>query len=191
MPFELLAGTTNVLRFPLERRVEPSLDLLCEIAPDSREVDLVAEAFDLNSPLGEMRREADLAMAEHILNNAPPEPGPRRRLVLDALLRPLVGHAVAACREAHQAAEKAQAASQRLATAEAEGGYWIPPLKDDAMVKANEAARLLIEAHIASEEAKGAARAIRIAKSGEEWSPFDLRAEEQALFFDEAVVGGS
>jgi hypothetical protein len=27
-------------------------------------------------------------------------------LVLDALLRPLVGHAVAACREAHQAASQ-------------------------------------------------------------------------------------
>jgi len=173
MRIELLPGTTNVVRFPLELRVEPSLDLLCEIAPDSREVELVAEAFDLGCPLGETRRDADLAMAEYILNNAPEEPGPRRRLAMDALLRPLVLHAVAACRQAHQAAE----------TAQAEGGYWIAPLKDYATAKTNEAARLLIEAHLASEEALGAARAIGMAKRGEEWRPFDLRAEEQALFF--------
>jgi len=188
MRIELLPGMTNVVRFPLELRVEPSLDLLCEIAPDSREVDLVAEAFDLGCTLGETRREADLAMAEHILNNAPEERGPRRRLALDALLRPLVVQAVAACRQAHQAAEKAQAATQRLVTAQSEGGYWITPLEEDASAKTNEAARLLIEAHLASEEALGAARAIGMAKRGEEWRPFDLGAEEQALFFGEEAA---
>jgi hypothetical protein len=44
----------------------------------------------------------------------------------------------------------------------------------------------LIEAHIASEEAQGAARAVSIAKRGEEWRPFNLRAEEEALFFGAA-----
>lgn len=188
MRIELLPGMTNVVRFPLELRVEPSLDLLCEIAPDSREVELVAEAFDLGCPLGETRRDADLAVAEYILNNAPEEPGPRRRLALDAILRPLVVQAVAACRQAHQAAEKAQAATQRLVMAQTEGGYWISPLKDDSTVKTNEAARLLIEAHLASEEAFGAARAVGMAKRGEEWQPFDLRAEEQAVFFGEEAA---
>ena len=83
MRIEFMPGMTNVVRFPLEVRVEPSLELLLDIAPDCREVDLVAEAFDLDRCLHEARGAADLAMAEHILNNVPPERGVRRRLALD------------------------------------------------------------------------------------------------------------
>ncbi len=87
MRIEFMPGMTNVVRFPLEVRVEPSLELLRDIAPDCREVDLVAEAFDLDRCLHEARGAADLAMAEHILNNVPPERGARRRLALDALFK--------------------------------------------------------------------------------------------------------
>jgi len=59
-------------------------------------------------------------------------------------------------------------------------------LKENATEKTNEAARRLIEAHIASEEAQGAARAVSIAKRGEEWRPFNLRAEEEASFLGAA-----
>jgi hypothetical protein len=188
MRVEWMPGMTNVVRFPLERRIEPSLDLLREIAPDRREVELVAESFDLDHRLGNTRHDADRAMAEHILNNVPPEPGPRRRLALDALLRPLIGQAVDACRRAHRAGEIARGANQRLVEAQTEGGYWTEALKDIAIVKTNQAAALLIEAHIASEEAQGAARAVSMAKRGEEWRPFDLRAEAQALFFGGPVA---
>jgi len=41
MRIEFMPGMTNVVRFPLEVRVEPSLELLLDIAPDCREVDLV------------------------------------------------------------------------------------------------------------------------------------------------------
>jgi hypothetical protein len=185
MRVEWMPGMTNVVRFPLEGRIEPSLDLLWEIAPDRREVELVAESFDLDHRLGGTRHEADRAMAEHILNNVPPEPGPRRRLALDALLRPLIGQAVDACRRAR---EIARGANQRLLVAQTEGGYWTEALKDIAIVKTNEAAALLIEAHIVSEEAQGAARAVSMAKRGEEWRPFDLHAEAQALFFGKPVA---
>ncbi len=183
MRIEFMPGMTNVVRFPLEVRVEPSLELLLDIAPDCREVDLVAEAFDLDRCLHEARGTADLAMAEHILNNVPPERGARRRLALDGLLQPLIGQAVDACRLAHRAGEVARRANQRLVEAQIEGGYWIDALKDIATEKSNEAARRLIAAHIASEEVQGAARAVSIAKRGEEWRPFNLRAEEEALFF--------
>jgi hypothetical protein len=158
---------------------------LREIAPDCREVDLVAEAFDLDCCPYDTRHEADRAMAEHILNNVPPEPGPRRRVELESLLRPLVARAVEACRQAQRAGEIAREANQRLLRAQTEGGYWIEPLKDSATAKTNEAARRLVEAYIASEEAQGAARAVAIAKRGEPWEPFDLRKEEQILFFGE------
>ncbi len=39
MRIEFMPGMTNVVRFPLEVRVEPSLELLLDIAPDCREVD--------------------------------------------------------------------------------------------------------------------------------------------------------
>ena len=45
MRVELVPGMTNVVRFPVEFRVKPSLDLLREIAPDSREVDQVVDAW--------------------------------------------------------------------------------------------------------------------------------------------------
>jgi hypothetical protein len=177
-----MPGAANVVRFPLESRVEPSVELLCAIAPDSREVDLVAEAFDLDL-IENVRHEADREMAEYILNNVMPEPGARRRAELDGLLRPLIARAVDWCRRAHRAVELARAAHEKLVRAQAEGGYWTEPLEESAAAKTNEAVRLLIEAHIASEEAQGAARAVAIAKSGEPWAPFDIRKEAQLLFF--------
>jgi hypothetical protein len=42
MRIEILAGTANVVRFPVERLVRPTLDLMREIAPDVREVLLIA-----------------------------------------------------------------------------------------------------------------------------------------------------
>jgi hypothetical protein len=96
MRIELMPKMTNVVRFPLESRVEPSIALLRAIAPDCREVELVAEAFDLARCLQETRHDADRAMAEHILNNVPPEPGPRRRVALDSLLHPVIVQAVKA-----------------------------------------------------------------------------------------------
>lgn len=36
MHIDSLPGTTNVVRFPVERRMSPTLDLLRGIAPDPR-----------------------------------------------------------------------------------------------------------------------------------------------------------
>ncbi len=41
----------------------------------------------------------------------------------------------------------------------------------------------MVEAHLRSEEAEGAHRAVRLALRGEVWAPFDLQAEAEALFF--------
>ena len=77
MRIEFMPGMTNVVRFPLEVRVEPSLELLLDIAPDCREVDWLREAFDLDRCLHEARGAADLAMAEHILEITRPRSGVR------------------------------------------------------------------------------------------------------------------
>jgi hypothetical protein len=70
-----------------------------------------------------------------------------------------ISKVVDACRLAHRAGEVARRANQRLVEAQIEGGYWIDALKDIATEKSNEAARRLIAAHIASEEAQGAVAA--------------------------------
>jgi hypothetical protein len=45
MRYETLSLGGNVIRFPVELRAKPSIDLLIDVAPDSREVELIAEAF--------------------------------------------------------------------------------------------------------------------------------------------------
>jgi hypothetical protein len=160
---------TNVIRFPIERRARATLELLREIAPDSHEAALVIDERNIDCCPYDVRQAADRAMAEHILNHAPREHGPDRRAVLQPLLEPVVRQAVEACREAHDAVIAATAAQDVLARARAEGGYWLSPLVARVKVCMREAALLLVAAHVAAEEAEGAARAIRLrspAKSG-------------------------
>src|SRR5271155_5608361 len=128
MRIEMALGMTNVIRFPVERRAKPTLDLLREIAPDPREVCQVMEAFDLERLPHELRPAADRAMAEHIAIHVPSERGEKRRVALQELLAPLVARAVEACRRADDAMGATAAAEERLVNAQAEGGYWIRPL---------------------------------------------------------------
>jgi len=183
MRIALMPGTANVVRFPVEQRAKPSLDLLYDIAPDSREVSLVAEAFGLEEAPLEIRHDADCEMAERIRICQWPETVPERNAALGELLKPLVERAVAACREAASAAVRSDDAAERFVNAQSRGGYWLLPLEDESTLRANEAARLLIEAHAASEAAFGAARAIRLAKAREAWRPFNLEEEANSLFF--------
>ncbi|MGD0108527.1 MAG: hypothetical protein ABSC06_31475 [Rhodopila sp.] len=68
MRIEMLPGMTNVVRFPVERRARPTLELLRDIAPDAREVLSIAEAFDLDIPGPDLRARVDQETAEHIVN---------------------------------------------------------------------------------------------------------------------------
>jgi hypothetical protein len=183
MPIELVPDLGNVVRFPVEQRARPTLDLLRAIAPDVREVLQVAESFAIDLPGPELRHDADERTAGHILNHVRPEPGPERRAMLQALLAPLVARAVEACRRAHDASVAATRATQLLITAQGEGGYWLLPLEEQATALCNEAAQLLVVAHVEAEAAEGAARAIGMAMRGEPWAPFSLRVEAEALFF--------
>ena len=117
MHTELLPGTTNVIRFPVERRASPTLDLLRGIAPDPREMMALAESFGLPQPDPRARHDEDEGTAEFIANHVVPEPGPARRKALDEMLAEALGAAVAACQAAHDAAVVADTARQvRAAT---------------------------------------------------------------------------
>ncbi|WP_076970455.1 hypothetical protein [Roseomonas mucosa] len=182
MRIELLPGLINVIRFPVERRARPTLDLLREIAPDSREVGNVAEAFGLNYPVVDLREASDASTAEYIREHVPSEPDEVRQAALQRVLAPLLTQAVAACRDAHDAAVAAGEAHQQLVLAQIEDGFGIEALGQRADALSERAAALLVQAHLCTEEAEGAARAVRIAVQGGTWAPADRNAEFAEAF---------
>ena len=184
MRYETLTPGGNVIRFPVELRAKPSIDLLSDIAPDSREADLIAEAFGFDGPDPEARSEADQAMAETIATTDLPTDPNARRAALNAMLKPIVERAIAACAEARQAALRSDEAGAKLANALMEGGYWVAPLEAAVDHWAVESARLQLAAHEAAQAAHGAARAIEMAKRGEAWRPANL---DEDLEFSVAV----
>jgi hypothetical protein len=181
MRYETLTLGGNVIRFPVELRAKPSIDLLVDVAPDSREVGLIAEAFGFEAPDPEGRAKADRAMAERIATMDLPLDREERRAALKAILMPFVDRAVAACAEARQASLRSDADNEKFAKAQMEGGYWLAPLKEAADYWAVEAARLQIVAHEAAQAAHGAARAIEFAKRGETWRPSSVNEDVDAL----------
>jgi hypothetical protein len=132
MRYETLTLGGNVIRFPVELRAKPSIDLLIDVAPDLREVELIAEAFGFDAPDPEGRAKADGAMADRIAAMDLPVDRQERWATLNAILKPLVDRAVAACAQARQAWLRSDADNEKFAKAQMEGGYWLAPLKEAA-----------------------------------------------------------
>src|SRR5271163_4750615 len=188
MRYETMSLGSNVIRFPVELRAKPSIDLLIKVAPDSREVELIAEAFGFEAPDPEGRAKADRAMAERIAAMDLPVDREERRAALKAILKPLVDRAVAACAQARQASLRSDAGNEKFVKAQIEGGYWLAPLKEIADYWAVEAARLQIVAHEAAQTAHGAGRAIEFAKRGEAWRPSNAEDDMNALIAAEKAL---
>jgi len=181
MRYETMSLGSNVIRFPVELRAKPSIDLLIEVAPDSREVELIAEAFGFDAPDPEGRSKADRGMAEAIAKLDLPADPKERRAALNAMLKPLVDRAVAACVAARQATLRSDEAGEKLASAQIEGGYWLKPLEEASDHWAVESARLQLAAYEAAQAAHGAGRAIEFAKRGEPWRPSNVDEDVDAL----------
>ncbi len=127
------------------------------------------------------RSKADCAMAETIAKTVLPADPKERRTALNAMLKPLVDRAVAACGEARQTALRSDEAGAKLAGAQIEGGYWLKPLEDAADHWAVESAWLQVTAYEAAQAAHGAGRAIEFAKRGESWRPSNIDEDVDAL----------
>ena len=66
MTYEVLDGTTNVVRFPIEERARPSIELMRDIRPDVRVLLANAETFGFEAPSPMLRSLADRETACHI-----------------------------------------------------------------------------------------------------------------------------
>ena len=155
------------------------MELLREIAPDVREVYLIAEAFGFDVPL-DLRERVDAETAQYIVDQFGGIGGVSLGL-LDEVLRPVLGRAAAACHAAHDAAVDAEQAREALRHAETAGGYWLDPLRERAEVLTFRAAELLVTAHVATEEAEGVARAVGMARRRAPWVPRNIQGETEEL----------
>ena len=169
---------SNVVRFPVERRM--TLDILRQIAPDARQVLLLAGTFEIALPVDPEAR-ADQAAAEFILNQVPSS-DPERADRLRGMLADVLSIAFRAVRDAELMANTAGIAREELAaTAAVEVGYTLQELERYAADLSLEAAEALVVAHERTLEAFGVARAVDLAFRGEPWTPRQVNAEMDAL----------
>ncbi len=171
MNIELLPGLTNVIRFPVEQRVRPSMLVVHEIAPDIREVLMIAEAFQLDGYNPGLTDATDRETGTHIAEQLLPAAPQDWMAALDALLAPVVERAVGACRQAHRASLQGVEAQQKLHRAKTEGGFWMEPLEERAEALTRHAAESLLTAYARCQEAWGVDRAVGLARRGEAWRP--------------------
>lgn len=173
--------TSNVVRFPVEQVARPTLELMRDLAPDLRTVDMMAEAYDLEVPAPEVRDQVDAEAAEHILNQIDSEAGARRAQQLTEMLDAVVRAAVEASRASRRAWGLVEELQEHFSRAKASGGHWLQPLEERLDVREREAAAATVEAHLRAEEAEGVARAVSLARSGMSWTPRNAAADMDAL----------
>ena len=173
---------TNVVRFPVERRARLTIGLLRSVAPDSREIDLIAEAAGLHPLDYDLRHRIDQATNEMIaLMELPAEPA-ARRTALAKLLDKAVETAIRACGQAEDDMDAAYHAQERFLEATDKGDENAAALQARADRVLTHANQQRLDAHALCEEAEGISRAVSIALRAEPWKPFDLQAEAAALF---------
>ncbi|MCW2319209.1 hypothetical protein M2322_004778 [Rhodoblastus acidophilus] len=159
-----------------------SSDVLRALAPDARQVSLVAEAFGIDEPDWIIRDRADAEMWANVATRTDlPADAARRRAALEAMLKPFVKEAARLCRKSREDARRSDEAAGKLLAARNEGGYWLDALEDALTSRTYAWARGLIEAYEACQEAFGAERAIGIAIRGERWAPVDHDKDVEVL----------
>lgn len=111
---------TNVVRFPVERHLRPTLGRLRWLKPDGRFVLEMASAFGMDPPSPGLRERVDAATAAQIARVVPADSAGREALLI-TLIKPTLAKAIAACSIASDAWIAAQMAVRRAERAE---GSW-------------------------------------------------------------------
>lgn len=162
------ARTAQAARALTPDRVSDIPALRRRAAPGTRGLELLALAFGLPQPPTGLGAAAAEVMADLIRELDLP-PGSRAwHDALQGLLRPVMDAAVAARREAEDEFRQATLALENLRDAREarEDRRLLALLERGAERLVARAAELLIVAHMRSEEAEGAARAVRLARRG-------------------------
>ncbi len=181
MHIELLPGTANVVRFPVERRAKATMELLWEIQPDLDVVHLNADTFGLEVPeMTELEAETDAETAEWIANQVPPR-GPERAVMLRELEQVALEDAVKACLKSSDAWAEVREAERLVKEAEDEGHSAIDALRGRVCELARKASALMVVAASKAAGVRGVSRAVGIARRSETWAPRDLEAEFEVL----------
>ena len=175
MLIEMLPGTDNVIRFPVEMREKPSMRLLYQLQPDVRTLFMHAEGLGYELPPHDLRDRTDEVTAAHIAAHLDGD-GRAPQSFLDELLEPLLERAVEASRNAVVAAMAAAAAQRR-----AESAHAPDALKERALESMQHAVHLGLEAHMLCEETAGVERAVRYARKGEPWMARDEEVDMDIL----------
>ncbi len=159
--------TATVVRFPVERRARPTLELLRELAPNSQEVLAIVAAFGLANPPSDVRARADAGAAADFLVGGVASAGSLP--VLDRLADATIARAVGLCWSARDASTAVAEARRQLAQAQRTGVGWLNQRRSRLETLRRRAADLLIEAHVAAEQAEGVDRAAGFTRRGEPW----------------------
>ena len=181
MRLEFMPLHLNVVRFPLERRLPPSLRVLRAIAPDLREAAMVAEAFGLPELTPELRGASEAKMARRLREERVPTEPAARRAALALMGRPWVAGAVRACSRAAEMMAEAGMAQRRYVVVLELGDVRATALGFAADTAALAAAHAFLAAARRSEEVEGAMRALDLACNGELGYAYDAHIQADGL----------
>ena len=117
----MLPGLANVVRFPIELRVAPSMEVIYVIEPDCREVFRVAESFKLELPDPDLANQVDAETAIYIAEQILPLSPSEQKAALDELLDPVLKRAVHACRFMDRVSKQSVQAELELLYAQTDG----------------------------------------------------------------------
>lgn len=162
---------TNVVRFPIEQRLISSYEVMVDLAPDYREVSLMAERWDLGLPDVEYRQEIERMTVDEIDRISPEAGLVGRRTQLNEMRASAIAAAIRASSEARDAVADCQRADEVARMAEARDDVNAYALRRRAEKVERKAAVALLEGYQRCEAACAVSRVVGLSLTGRAWHP--------------------
>jgi hypothetical protein len=150
----------NAVRFPVEKRSHPSLDVLEEIRPDHKVVAAVLEMLGREPLASDLKNMADDAMAAFLKSCGFSQSEAELKGSISNLRERLITEAIALCGEAKSLADEAYKAGTLARTAMDEKNRNVAGHHARANKLLNHSAEATVEAYRFSEEVFGKCRAL-------------------------------